>query len=361
VQTIVFDITSLSSYSNLLNEVEWGYNRDHDHLPQVNLGIVYAEHEQLPLYYQVYPGSIRDVSTLPNMVRYLEALALSPTLFVMDRGFYSTANLAALMDHSFTFLLPLPRTVTLFADLLAQHYQTLTALPNSFLFQGEIVCHVQTTVPLHMTPVYAHLYFDPAKHYAQAQRFLTPLWKAEAEIQGKTFHHPTEARQALTDQVKGATPFFRITHTADQVDISRDALALTRHLAPMGTTILLTNQADLDRVQVLQLYRQKDFLEKTFDTLKHEFDGQRVRGHSTEAMMGRLFLKFVSLIIYSAFTKTMRTQHLFTHYSARELLYELKKIRLVEMKDGTHVLTEISKRQRGIFKTFDIEMPIIKT
>ena len=31
VQTIVFDITSLSSYSNLLNEVEWGYNRDHDH------------------------------------------------------------------------------------------------------------------------------------------------------------------------------------------------------------------------------------------------------------------------------------------------------------------------------------------
>jgi hypothetical protein len=31
------------------------------------------------------------------MVQYLEALALVPNLFVMDRGFYSAANLAALV------------------------------------------------------------------------------------------------------------------------------------------------------------------------------------------------------------------------------------------------------------------------
>jgi len=66
-------------------------------------------------------------------------------------------------------------------------------------------------------------------------------------MHGKTFHQPHEAQQALTAQLKGAASFFRFTHTADHVDISRDALALTRHLAPMGTTILLTNQADLDR------------------------------------------------------------------------------------------------------------------
>ena len=361
VQTIVFDITSLSSYSNLLNEVEWGYNRDHDHLPQVNLGMVYAEDEQLPLYYQVYPGSIRDVSTLPNIVHYLEALALVPHLFVMDRGFYSAANLAALANHSFKFLLPLPRTVTLFTDLLTQHYQTLTALPNSFLFQDEILCHVQTAIPFNMTPVYAHLYFDPTRHHDQAQRFLTQLWKAEATVQRETFHQSHEAQHALSAQLKGAAPFFRITQTADHVDISRDALALTRRLAPMGTTILLTNQADLERAQVLRLYRHKDFLEKTFDTLKHEFDGQRLRGHSTEAIMGRLFLKFVSLIVYSALTKTMRMHHLFARYSVRELLYELKKIRLVEMKNGTQVLTEISKRQKHIFKTFEMDVPIVKT
>lgn len=54
VHAVVFDITSLSSYSVLLNEVEWGYNRDHEYLPQIHLGVIYADTTNMPLYYQVY-------------------------------------------------------------------------------------------------------------------------------------------------------------------------------------------------------------------------------------------------------------------------------------------------------------------
>lgn len=361
VPAVVFDITSLSSYSNLLNEVEWGYNRDHDLLPQVNVGMVYAEHDQVPLYYHLYPGSIRDVSTLPNMTLYLEAFTLTPTLFVMDRGFYSQANVAALTRQSCTFLMPLPRSVALFDELLAHHYQTLTALPNSMLFQDEILGYVHTSIPLNLAPVSAHLYFDPVRAQAQALRFLTPLWKAESLLKGQTFHQIPKAQHALAKQVSGAGPFFRFIQTDDHVDMSRDALALTRRLAPMGMTILLTNSQKLDGVRALQWYRQKDVIEKSFDVLKHELDGQRLRGHSTETITGRLFLKFLSLIIHAELTKAMRAQHMFSDYSIREMLYELKKIRIVEMKNGKRVLTEISKRQRRIFKTLEVDVPTLNT
>lgn len=361
VPAVVFDITSLSSYSNLLNEVEWGYNRDHDPLPQVNVGMVYAEHDQLPLYYHLYPGSIRDVSTLPNMASFLDAFALAPTLFVMDRGFYSQANLAALSRQSYTFLMPLPHTAALFDDLLAQHYQPLTALPNSILFQDEILGHVQTSVPLNFAPVDAHLYFDPARAQAQAFRFLTPLWKAEQALRGQTFRQVQKAQHALTAQADGAAAFFRFTQTDDHVTISRDGLALTQRLRPMGITILLTNSPTVDGIRALQWYRQKDVVEKSFDTLKHELDGQRLRGHSTEVITGRLFLKFLSLILHAELTKAMRAQHMFTTYSLREVLGELKKIRVVEMANGKRVLTEISKRQRQIFELLEIDMPVLKT
>ena len=361
VHTIVFDITSVSSYSTLINEVEWGYNRDHDRLPQVNLGVVYAEQAHLPLYYQLYPGSIHDVSTLSNMLQYLEALALTPSLFVMDRGFYSSDNLPAMIDHSMKFLIPLPRTVTLFADLLAQHQQTLTALPNSFLFDNALLCHVQTAILHNMTPVYAHLFFDPASHADQTQRFLTQLWQAETALHQQPFRSPQDAEHAVTTALKGAAAFFRFTQTGERVDISRDFLALTRRLAPMGATILLTNQPDLERTQVLRFYRQKDFLEKTFDTLKHDCDGQRLRGHSMEAVTGRIFLKFLSLIVHSVLINAMRTEDLLTEYSVRELLCELKKIRMVEMSNGKQVLTEISKRQKDIFKALGLKPPILKT
>ncbi len=57
----------------------------------------------------------------------------------------------------------------------------------------------------------------------------------------------------------------------------------------------------------------------------------------------------------------MREQRLFKRYSIREIMYELKKIRIVEMDNGTSFLTEVSKRQREIFNKFDIEIPTIKT
>ncbi len=359
IRSMVFDITSLSSYSTLLNAVEWGYNRDHEPLPQVNLGMVYAEELQVPLYYQVYPGSIRDVSTLANLVRYCDAFALTPDLFVMDRGLYSADNLAALAQQSLKFLLPLPRGVGLFAELLAQQYHALTALPNSFLFQGELLGHVQTTIPFHRQPLYAHIYCDPSRHYAQAQRFLTPLWQAEATLAGQTFPSAQQARHAITKNAPGADAFFRFPVTGDHVTIVRDAHALTQHVAPMGITIFVTNQASLSRGPILQVYRQKDGVEKAFEILKHELDGRRLRGHSPDAITGRLFLKFLSLIVYSALTKTMREQHVFRELSVRELLFELKKIRIVELYDGSHVLTEISKRQRRIFKAFNIEPPLL--
>jgi len=66
---VFYDITSLSSYSRTIEWVEWGYNRDKEKLPQVNLGVVYGEPLSLPLFYSMHQGSIPDTSpslTIPT-------------------------------------------------------------------------------------------------------------------------------------------------------------------------------------------------------------------------------------------------------------------------------------------------------
>jgi len=80
----------------------------------------------------------------------------------------------------------------------------------------------------------------------------------------------------------------------------------------MGATIMLTNHNGLEREKILTLYRRKDFIEKIFDVLENEFDEKRLRSSSKDAVEGRLFLKFLSVILYSAFGNIMREQHLFT-------------------------------------------------
>ena len=58
-----YDVTSISSYATNIDFIEWGYNRDKENLPQLNLGIACQE-EGIPLFYRIYPGSITDVTTL---------------------------------------------------------------------------------------------------------------------------------------------------------------------------------------------------------------------------------------------------------------------------------------------------------
>jgi transposase len=112
----------------------------------------------------------------------------------------------------------------------------------------------------------------------------------------------------------------------------------------MGAILMLTNHTDLNREKILQLYRRKDYLEKTFDVLKNELDGKRLRGHSKDVINGRLFIKFVSLILYSAIANKMREKDLFKYYSLREIMYELKKLKIVEMHNGLTLQHRICRK-----------------
>ena len=59
--SIYLDITS-QPCSSKDTIYEYGYSRDGDLLPQVNIAIVL--HEDKPLFFQIYPESVQDVVTL---------------------------------------------------------------------------------------------------------------------------------------------------------------------------------------------------------------------------------------------------------------------------------------------------------
>jgi transposase len=358
---VVFDITSLSSYSELFEYLEPGYNRDNEHLPQINLGVIYAEQNKIPLYYQVYPGSIPDVSTLKNLLNYLELFELTDILFVMDRGFYSAANLSNMNQTPIKFIIPLPRSVKLFSTLLSKHTKKLSNLENTFLFNDEVLFYVQESTKINQVPIQAHLYFDPRSRSEQTTRFLKKILELETSCKKETFHNKKEVLQYLSSHLKGASQCFKVTVKAGSPKITRKTKNLSKHMANMGITIMLTNHNGLGRETILDMYRQKDYLEKTFDVLKNEFDGKRLRGILKDTIEGRLFVKFISLILYSVIGNKMREQQLFKRYSVREIMYELKKIRIVEMTNGKSYLTEISKRQKEIFNKFGVETPNIET
>ena len=94
----------------------------------------------------------------------------------------------------------------------------------------------------------------------------------------------------------------------------------------MGIFVLITN-ADISGEEALRLYREKDGVEKCFDSLKNNHSLKRLRVHSQEALEGLLFIEFLSLILYSAISKVMRESGLHTTLTITEVLFELRKIK----------------------------------
>jgi len=87
-RTLIYDITSISSYSSLINLLEYGYNRDGLSLPQINLSLIMDKDMGIPVMYDIYPGSISDVTTLTGTLAKLEAYGVEHYCAIMDRGFF---------------------------------------------------------------------------------------------------------------------------------------------------------------------------------------------------------------------------------------------------------------------------------
>lgn len=118
---LAYDVTSISSYSENIRELEWGYNRDKEKLPQINMGMYYGEESGLPLYYRIYPGSISDKTHLKYMVADNEFINGKRTRFVMDRGFYSRENLQYLTEGGYRFVIALPDSLKYCRELVSEH------------------------------------------------------------------------------------------------------------------------------------------------------------------------------------------------------------------------------------------------
>ena len=102
---LAYDITTISSYSQCLKQVQYGKNKENDRLPQINLALVFGEQSNLPFYYRKLSGNIPDVVTLKTLLADLKALGYNSLSMVMDRGFYSEANVNALYKDHLKFLL----------------------------------------------------------------------------------------------------------------------------------------------------------------------------------------------------------------------------------------------------------------
>lgn len=349
------DITSVSTYSNNLDFAEWGYNRDKESLPQINLGYLLGYPSQLPLFYQAYPGSINDVITIKNTIKFAKNFGVKINNLVMDRGFYSLANIKELSSNKFNFIIPLPSTIKEVKNILQQSKESLKNT-NSFCQNGKIMFYWNTSVQLDGIDLKICVYLDEKKRALELENFMGYLHELEDKFKQITFESQDQASVYINDNWNKYAKFYQVITQNKKIILERNNVAISDNIAKFGKMILATNNSNLDHESMIALYRQRDGIEKAFDVMKNDLHEYRLRTSTNKTTNGKIFVTFLSVILYSALLQLMRPS-LIKKFTVAEVFSELKKIRAVKLDDAECYLTEISKTQRLIFKELGIPVP----
>ena len=142
---ILIDMTHIPSKSEHIDLAQAGYNSHWSFESQFNLLYIYSTQTQMPVFYRLLSGNIREVKA---MSLTLKQSGVKNCILVADKGFHSKANIEELLDEQLSFIVPLRRDNQLIRYDLATEERLKT---GSRYFQHE-KRYIRTKPRLKSTP-----------------------------------------------------------------------------------------------------------------------------------------------------------------------------------------------------------------
>lgn len=355
-----FDITSISSYSQALCQVKRGRNKEHDHLSQINLALLFGQTSGLPFYYRKLPGNIADVTVLRHLLHEFDVMGYGNVSVVLDRGFYSKANIDDIFKHHKKFLIGVKLNLKYVQESLMAERDTLQTWSN-YHSQFDIYGICQTIqwayeqqrpykhdVLTENRRAYLHLFYSPEKAANDQMEMNKHLTSLKQDLESGTLK---DYRRKDYDK------YFHVTTTPKRGQkIKPNEAAMQEAARHYGYFALLSNEVK-DPFEALSLYRSKDIAEKGFGDLKERLNFRRMQVSSELSLDGKIFVEFIALIYLSYIKKKMQEAKLFAKWTMQGLLDELDSIELYESPDHGRILGEMTQKQRDLFAALGVDVP----
>jgi len=356
---LAYDTTSISSYSQSLKQVKYGVNKDYDPLAQINLALLFGQSSRLPVSYRKLPGNISDVKTINKLLSDIEYLGIKRVKLVLDRGFYSQDNINALFKRHYKFLLSCKtslRYVKHFWDEVSPTMVTRShySVPHALYMRSTTIewdyHYIKPRSKLRVKEsrrLYLHLYYDDQRATDERIRFNKLLSQLEDELCNN---------QRQKSHEKMYERYFTIRTTPKRgIQIIPNNEAIQEKEERMGYFSLISNKIK-DPKEAIEIYRNKDVIEKAYNDLKNRLSMRRTSVSSEENLDGKLFVQFVALIIVSYIKQKMDKESLYENFTFQGLLDELDIIEKFTQPGKSSMIGEVTKKQKIIFEKLGVDV-----
>ncbi len=323
---LAYDITSVSTHSDMNSWADWGYNRDREKMKQMNIGLV-TDGTGVPTMFEIYPGPISDVSTLQRTVERIRSFKGTRSTLVMDRGFGSANNLQFLMESGTSFVIPGKRQTKCVKSLMSDLIKVKDN-PDKVMIHGDTVYSVIEAevaivpkkvpsdpeedtndtrdyelilsddprfagVPESMR-MRAHACFDAKGAADERDKMQKALKGIESKLRSM---EPWAAFNGLKKVAGGYTKYFDLEVKDDKLIIKRKRNSVSFAMNREGMFVMFSHGVE-SWEEMMTDYDCRTYVEQAFDVLKNDLDGDRWRTPDPQTAKGRLLIKFVSLILW---------------------------------------------------------------
>ena len=347
------DITSVSSYSDLIGDVNWGYNRDGENLAQINICMLMGEVSGLPIFQVAYNGALKDVSTLKTTLSMTANLNFDNMAVVMDKGFSSKRNIDAMLANpdGIRFLVSLPFTMKFALSQVESERKDIDTVENTMTVGDDTFRGVTRTRKWdNRHKVFTHVYFNADLAYSRKNK----LYGKVAKLRKQAASNPdapklvSEFRKYLIIRNSSSNESGRT------ISIRKDVI--DRELSTTGWMVAVSNFIS-NPEKAISIYRAKDVVEKGFLRLKNCLDLARLRVHSDNAMQNKIFVGFIALILTAHINKVMSEKDIYDAMTMRKMLKIMNTLR-VQCVNGKRIVYPPTKAHKDILKAFGLDDPM---
>jgi transposase len=376
---VLFDLTSTYFEGDGVCELAgFGYSRDHrDDRRQVVLGLAVTQ-EGLPIMQRVFPGNTNDVATLaPIAAELRERFGLPEAVLVGDKGMFSDANLDALQEIGFKYVLALRDRSDQEGDeaikLAFKAGLPVPKAPRTLVPPAGQVRAEYKLVEVELSAGARHLVvYSPFKALH------------DFEVRQRRLERSQEALLRLGEQAgKRKLSQKEITERATRILVENKASRYFSHVAEKGffsfwlrrdeyrrqrrhdgLFVLRSNHPTMSAQEILDAYLQLQEIERCFRVFKSVLDLRPVYHHRQRRVETHVFLNFLAFLLAKTLEQKLRAAGL--QVSIAWALEQLARLKAVEhtWEEETIVvqITELDAELKSILSAVGIRLsnPVLR-
>ena len=359
---ISYDSTNKNCQAGDIEMVEFGHPKVDVGQPVFNYAVAYDTHNQEPLFYEKYPGSLNDISQLQFMLDKAFGYGYKKIGFILDRGYFSCENIQYMDKCGYSFVIMVKGMASLVNELVLEHKGTFESKRVNNIYEygvyGKTVKH--RLYAGDKKERYFHLYHSISKESAE-----------RAGIENR-LNQMTLYLKKYQNKVKefgpGFEKYFNLHYdekTQAFVLPEERCSVVERELDLAGYFCIITSEK-MSAKEAIELYKSRDTLEKLFRGDKSYLGNKSIRVYSEESARAKIFVEFVAMILrckmYTKLKEEMKKLEKKPNYmTVPAALKELEKIEMVRQLDNVYRLDHaVTANQKTILNAFGLDANHIK-